>query len=147
MYTHTPVLLDEVLQFLEPKPGGRFIDATAGAGGHTLAILERTAPDGRVLVIDQDESALSKARETLASSGSRVIFSHANFRDISSIATEHGFLGADGILADIGVSSMMVDDPARGFSFMREGPLDMRMDQTQELTAADVVNTYGEKEI
>jgi 16S rRNA (cytosine1402-N4)-methyltransferase len=147
MFTHTPVLLDEVLQFLAPKPSGRFIDATLGAAGHTRAILERTAPDGRVLVIDQDESALAKARETLASFGSRVIFSHSNFREVASIATDYEFLEADGVLADIGVSSMLVDDPKRGFSFMREGPLDMRMDQTQELTAADVVNTYGEKEI
>ena len=147
MYTHTPVLLDEVLQFLEPKPGGRFIDATLGAGGHTRALLERTAPDGRVLAIDQDESALQKARETLQSSGSLLVPVHSNFKDVASVAAEHGFLGADGILADIGISSMMVDDPSRGFSFMREGPLDMRMDRNQELTAAEVVNTYGEKEI
>ena len=98
MFTHTPVLLDETMQFLDPKPGGRFIDATLGAGGHTRALLDRTLPDGRVL-------------------------------------------------ADIGISSMMVDDPSRGFSFMREGPLDMRMDRTQALTAADVVNTYSEKEL
>src|SRR4051812_19605870 len=140
MYTHTPVLLDEVMQFLEPKPGGRFIDATFGAGGHARAILERTAPDGRVLAIDQDESVLQ-------SSGSRLVTAHSNFREIASLALEHGFLEADGILADIGISSMMVDDPSRGFSFMREGPLDMRMDRSMELTAADVVNTYAEKEI
>jgi 16S rRNA (cytosine1402-N4)-methyltransferase len=147
MFTHTAVLLDEVLQFLAPKPGGRFIDATLGAAGHARAILERTAPDGRVLAIDQDDSALAKARETLASFGSRVVYSHSNFRELASIAAEYEFHEADGVLADIGISSMMVDDPARGFSFMREGPLDMRMDQTQELTAADVVNTYREKEI
>jgi 16S rRNA (cytosine1402-N4)-methyltransferase len=147
MYGHTPVLVDEVIQFLQPQPGGRFIDATLGAGGHTHAILQRTAPDGRVLAIDQDKSALEKAAETLASSGSRVIYAHSNFRDIGSIAAANGFLEADGVLADIGLSSMMVDDAARGFSFMREGPLDMRMDRDQELTAADVLNTYGEKEI
>ena len=147
MFTHTPVLLDEVLRFLAPKPGGCFIDATLGAAGHTRAILERTAPDGKVLAIDQDEPALAKARETLASFGSRVVFSHSNFRELASIAAEYKFHEADGVFADIGISSMMVDDPTRGFSFMREGPLDMRMDQTQELTAADVVNTYGEKEI
>lgn len=147
MFTHMPVLLEEVMQFLEPKPGGRFIDATLGSGGHTRAILERTAPNGRVLAIDQDESALTKARETLASFGSRLVLVHSNFRDAASVAAKHGFLEADGVLADIGVSSMMVDDPSRGFSFMREGPLDMRMDRNQQLTAAEVVNTYGEKEI
>lgn len=144
---HIPVLLNEVIQYLDPKPGGRFIDATLGAGGHTRAILERTAPDGKVLALDQDETALAKAQEMLASFGSRVLMVHANFKDIALIAAGHGFLEADGVLADIGVSSMMVDDPSRGFSFMREGPLDMRMDRNQELTAAGVVNTYGEKEI
>ena len=147
MSTHIPVLIEEVLQFLEPRAGGRFIDATLGAGGHTLAILERTAPDGRVLAIDQDESALASAKVTLESFGSRVVFVHSNFRMVGEIAEEQGFTGCDGALADIGISSMMVDDPSRGFSFMREGPLDMRMDRTQELTAAGVVNTFSEKEI
>jgi len=144
---HIPVLLDEVLQYLDAKQGGRFIDATLGAGGHTAAILERTSPDGQVLAVDQDESALSSAKETLESFGSRVVFVHSNFRAVQAIAGENGFTGCDGVLADIGISSMMVDDPSRGFSFMREGPLDMRMDRTQALTAADVLNTYSEKEI
>jgi 16S rRNA (cytosine1402-N4)-methyltransferase len=147
MRGHTPVLLNEVIHFLDPQPGGRFIDATLGAGGHTRAILERNAPDGTVLAIDQDESVLAVARETLASFGARLTLVHSNFNDIGRIAAEYGFLEADGVLADIGISSMMVDDPARGFSFMREGPLDMRMDRNQELTAAEVVNTYSEKDI
>ncbi len=147
MLGHIPVLLEEVMKFLDPKPGGRFIDATLGAGGHTRAILERTAPDGRVLAIDQDELALAGARESLQSFGSRLIMEHSNFKNIAPLAAGHGFLEVEGVLADIGISSMMVDDPSRGFSFMREGPLDMRMDRTQDLTAADVVNTYAEKEI
>jgi 16S rRNA (cytosine1402-N4)-methyltransferase len=147
MRGHTPVLLNEVIHVLDPQPGGRFIDATLGAGGHTRAILERNAPDGTVLAIDQDESVLAVARETLASFGARLTLVHSNFNDIGRIAAEYGFLEADGVLADIGISSMMVDDPARGFSFMREGPLDMRMDRNQELTAAEVVNTYSEKDI
>jgi len=147
MLGHIPVLLEEVMKFLDPKPGGRFIDATLGAGGHTRAILERTAPDGRVLAIDQDELALAGARESLQSFGSRLIMEHSNFKNIAPLAAGHGFLELEGVLADIGISSMMVDDPSRGFSFMREGPLDMRMDRTQDLTAADVVNTYAEKEI
>ncbi|PYS38620.1 MAG: 16S rRNA (cytosine(1402)-N(4))-methyltransferase [Acidobacteria bacterium] len=144
---HIPVLLDEVIQFLNPKPGGRFIDATLGGGGHTRAILERTAPDGIVLGIDQDESALSSAKAMLESFGSRVAFVHSNFRALRTIAEESGFMECDGVLADLGISSMMVDDPTRGFSFMHEGPLDMRMDRTQRLTAADLLNTYSEKEI
>src|SRR6266850_5014346 len=128
MFTHTPVLLDEVKRFLDPKPGGRFIDATLGAGGHTRMLLEQTGPDGRVLAIDQDESALKKTVEDLESFGPRLETAHSTFRNIASIAEERGFFGVDGILADIGISSMMVDDPSRGFSFMREGPLDMRMD-------------------
>jgi 16S rRNA (cytosine1402-N4)-methyltransferase len=147
MYTHTPVLIEETIPFLDPRPGNRFIDATLGAGGHTRAILDRTAPDGRVLGIDQDETALSSVRATLESYGSRVVFVHSNFRAVRTIAETYGFLECDGVLADIGISSMMVDDPSRGFSFMQEGPLDMRMDRNQALTAADIVNTYSEKEI
>src|SRR5690348_1234455 len=116
MFGHTPVLLDEVIQFLEPKPAGRFIDATLGAAGHTRALLERTAPDGRVLGIDQDESALENAKQVLQSFGSQVTFVHANFRQVAAVAAEQGFLECDGVLADIGISSMMVDDASRGFS-------------------------------
>lgn len=145
--THIPVLLDEALRFLDPKPGGQFIDATLGAGGHTRALLERTAPDGKVLAMDQDESALSIAKAALEPFGSRVVLVHANFRGVRTVAETLGFAGCDGVLADLGMSSMTVDDPSRGFSFMREGPLDMRMDRSQALTAAGVVNTYSEKEI
>jgi len=147
MEAHTPVLLTEVLQFLDPQSGGKFIDATLGAGGHTRAILDRTAPDGRVLGLDQDESAIELARTSLQSYGSRLESVKSNFRNVAAVAEERGFVGADGVLADIGVSSMMLADAARGFSFLREGPLDMRMDREQKLTAGGVVNTYREKEI
>jgi len=147
MYTHTPVLLEEVLRYLNPQPNGRYIDATFGAGGHTRALLESSVPAGRLLAIDQDQSAIEQGQLDLQSFGSRLEFAKANFREIASIAAAHGFTEPDGILADIGVSSMMLDDPQRGFSFMREGPLDMRMDLDQPLTAAEVVNTYSEKEI
>jgi 16S rRNA (cytosine1402-N4)-methyltransferase len=139
--------LNEVLQYINPRADGRYIDATFGAGGHTRELLERTSPGGRVLAVDQDETAIEQGRIELQSYGSRLELVKANFRDIESIVWEHGFAGLDGILADVGVSSMMLDDPTRGFSFMREGPLDMRMDLDQPLTAADVLNTYGEKEI
>ena len=147
MFRHTPVLAEQVIQFLNPRPGGFFIDATVGAGGHSRVILELTAPDGKLLAIDQDESALTQAGQELAVFGPRVVFVHANFREVAQVAAAHGFSGCDGVLADIGISSMMVDDPSRGFSFMREGPLDMRMDRTQPLTAAEVLNTRSEKDI
>jgi 16S rRNA (cytosine1402-N4)-methyltransferase len=136
-----------VLGFLAPQPGGRFIDATFGGGGHTQALLERMAPDGRILALDQDQSAIDQGRRNLASYGSRLELRKTNFRDITDVAAETGFRDVDGILADIGVSSMMFDDPTRGFSFMHEGPLDMRMDREQPLTAADIVNAYDERDI
>ena len=147
MFRHTPVLPEEVIQFLDPRPGGRFIDATVGAGGHSRAVLERTAPDGKLLAIDQDESELTQTREELACFAPRVLFVHSNFRRIAELAAANGFSECNGVLADIGISLMMVEDPSRGFSFMREGPLDMRMDRTQPLTAADVLNTHSEKDI
>ena len=147
MFGHTPVLAEEVIQFLDPRPGGRFIDVTVGAGGHSRAILELTAPDGKLLAIDQDESALKQAREALASFAPRVVFLHSNFRHVAELAGAERFSESDGVLADIGISSMMVEDSSRGFSFMHEGPLDMRMDRTQPLTAADVLNTHSEKDI
>jgi 16S rRNA (cytosine1402-N4)-methyltransferase len=97
--------------------------------------------------LDQDESAIELARTSLQSYGSRLETAKSNFRNVAAVAEERGFVGADGVLADIGVSSMMLEDAARGFSFLREGPLDMRMDREQDLTAAGVVNTYREKEI
>jgi 16S rRNA (cytosine1402-N4)-methyltransferase len=147
MYGHRAVLLNEALGYLDPQPGRRYIDATFGAGGHAQAMLDRTAPDGAVLALDLDSTVLERGRESLLSYGSRLTLAQANFRDIFPVAQSHGFLDVDGILADIGVSSMMLDDPERGFSFMREGPLDMRMDRSQPVTAADILNTYGEKEI
>ena len=144
---HVPVLLDEVLQYLQPKPGSRLIDATLGAGGHTREILDRVLPGGRVLAFDQDESAIRMARESLESFGSSLEIVKSNFRHIAAVAAAQGWTEADGVLADIGVSSMMLDDAERGFSFMRSGPLDMRMDREQELTAAEVVNKYNERNI
>jgi 16S rRNA (cytosine1402-N4)-methyltransferase len=147
MYGHRAVLLNEALGYLDPQPGRRYIDATFGAGGHTQALLERTTPNGSVLALDVDETALEGGRDMQRTWGARLTLAKANFRDVLSEAQRHGFLEVDGVLADIGVSSMMFDDPARGLSFMREGALDMRMDRSQRLTAAEIVNTYSEKEI
>jgi 16S rRNA (cytosine1402-N4)-methyltransferase len=147
MHPHTPVLLEEVLHYLNPQSGGHFIDVTLGAGGHAAAILERTAPDGRLLAIDQDAEALALARERLATHESRTVFVQANFSEIADVAASEGFPEADGVLADLGVSSMMLDQAERGFSFQSDGPLDMRMDQRQELTASDIVNHTKEREL
>ena len=147
MYGHRAVLLNEALSYLDPQPGRRYIDATFGAGGHTQALLERAAPGGAVLALDLDDAALDAGRQAFRDYGARLTLIKANFRDIDRVAAEQGFLNVDGVLADIGISSMMIDDPGRGFSFMREGDLDMRMDQTQPLSAAEIVNTYSEKEI
>jgi 16S rRNA (cytosine1402-N4)-methyltransferase len=147
MYGHLAVLLDEVLDFLKPGPGRHYIDATFGAGGHTRALLERTAPDGRVLALDRDGSALEAGASALIEFGLRLVPAHADFADIQTSAREYGFSAVAGILADIGVSSMMLDDPQRGFSFMREGPLDMRMDRGEPVSAADLLNVAAEKDI
>ena len=147
MYGHRAVLLNEALGYLDPQPGRRYIDATFGAGGHTRALLDGSSPGGSVLALDFDDDALEAGRALQAEYGSRLTLAKGNFKDIFPLAQERGFLDVDGILADIGVSSRMFDDPDRGFSFMREGALDMRMDRSHSLTAADVVNTYGEKEI
>lgn len=144
---HVPVLAREVLAYLEPRPGGRYIDATVGAGGHAALILEASAPDGRLLGIDADPAALDLARRRLASFGQRVILVRARFSALDEVARAHGFVGVDGVLMDLGVSSMQLEDPARGFSFQRTGPLDMRISPEEPVTAAQLVNTLGEKEL
>ena len=142
-YAHAPVLLSESLDALDVRPGGTYIDATTGLGGHSTAIAERIGPDGRLLCIDQDAEALEFARAKLASFGSGVNFAHGNFRELESIAEAHDFRNVDGILMDLGVSSMQLDTAARGFSFGQQGPLDMRMDPSSDgPTAADIVNTW-----
>ena len=143
---HTPVLLDEALHHLAVREAGVYIDCTAGAGGHSAGIAEAMGPEGRLLCIDQDGEALEFARARLAPSGRRVSFARGNFRDLNTIAADEGFEAVDGILMDLGVSSMQLDTPARGFAFATEGPLDMRMDQSSDgLTAADIVNTWDER--
>ena len=147
MDDHTPVLLEEALHFLDPLKGGAFIDATVGAGGHSAAIQERTAPSGRLLAMDRDSEALELARRRMEAYASRTVFVRANFGDIAEVARQEGFLGVDGVIADLGVSSMMLGDADRGFSFRLDGPLDMRMDRRQQLTAADIVNYSSEREL
>jgi 16S rRNA (cytosine1402-N4)-methyltransferase len=141
---HQPVLLGETMELLAVKPGGLYVDGTVGLGGHAEEILRRSAPDGRLVAFDRDPAALDAARERLAPFGPRVRFEHADYREIP---TRVGATAPDGILVDMGVSSMQLDDAGRGFSFSVEGPLDMRMDPTQGFTAADLVNRLPEKEL
>ena len=146
---HVPVMLEEVLKYLQPEPGGHYIDGTLGGGGHTEAILERSAPDGKVLGIDTDVEALARVRERLAESVSsgRLVLAQGNFAELARIVDEAGFVSIQAILLDLGFSSHQMDDAERGFSFSADGPLDMRLDQSQGMSAADVVNSAGEQEL
>jgi 16S rRNA (cytosine1402-N4)-methyltransferase len=143
---HTPVMLEEVLEWLRVKPDGTYIDATAGAGGHSAAIAEKLTT-GRLISLDRDAQALELAREKLKSVGANVTLVASPFSKIAEAVHELGTPGVDGVLADLGVSSMQLDQAARGFSFREAGPLDMRMDAGDELTAEEIVNRWPEKEL
>jgi 16S rRNA (cytosine1402-N4)-methyltransferase len=140
---------DEVLNYLQPSPGGHYIDGTAGGGGHTAAILERSAPEGKVLGIDTDEQALDRVRERLSEyvRNGRLVLVHGNFADLTTIARQAGFTSVQGVLLDLGFSSDQMDNPQRGFSFSADGPLDMRLDRTRPVSASDLVNSASEQEL
>jgi 16S rRNA (cytosine1402-N4)-methyltransferase len=145
---HQSVLYQETLSGLAVIPAGSYIDGTVGAGGHAEGILERSTPDGRLLGLDQDPQALALAEARLAPFGARALLVHANFATLDEVAARYGFEPVDGVLLDLGVSSMQLDTPARGFSFLAEAPLDMRMDPTTGgPTAADLVNDLPEGEL
>jgi len=146
-FGHTPVLLNEALEYLGPKSSGTYIDGTLGLGGHTSEILKRSLPYGRVIGIDRDAEALKIAKERLSQFGDRVSLCHGNFSEMKAITEGLGIKEVDGILLDIGVSSLQIDTDIRGFSFLRDAPLDMRMDATAGITAADVVNNYSVSEL
>ena len=138
--SHLPVLYPEVLAGLKPAPGGKYIDGTLGAGGHAAGILTLSSPDGRLLGMDRDPRALETARAALAPFGDRVTMVSASYTHMADAA--RGFAPVDGILLDLGLSSLQLDDPARGFAFQSQGPLDMRFDPQSELTAAEIVNEW-----
>ena len=144
---HVAVLYNSVIEALAPRDGGRFIDATLGAGGHAAGILDASAPTGRLLGLDADPAALAIVSENLAHYGERVLLVHSNFENLYAIAAAHGFASADGIVLDLGLSSMQLSDAARGFSFLTDGALDMRFNPDDETTAADLVNSLREKEL
>jgi 16S rRNA (cytosine1402-N4)-methyltransferase len=145
--THRPVLLQEVLEFLHPQPHGLIVDATIGLGGHAEAILSASRPNGRLLGLDQDREALNRAAERLVPFRGRYQLAHANFAHLQEIASQRQIKQVDGILFDLGVSSLQLDSAERGFSFRQHGPLDMRMDQEHTITADEIVNCYSEKDL
>ena len=154
---HVPVLLEETVSRLVTEPGGWYVDGTAGAGGHASALLAAAGLDAHLLALDCDGEALELARAALQPFGDRAIVERANFSELAEVAARHGIGSVRGVLLDIGVSSMQLDRAERGFSFMRDNPLDMRMDDRRELTAAallqrlspeelaDVLRRYGEE--
>ncbi len=146
-YPHRPVLVEEVLRQLEPRPDGVVVDATLGAGGHAEAILEVSSPSGRLLGLDRDEGALVVARERLHRFGDRVRLRQGSFADLSEHLDREGFTKVNGIVADLGLSSAQLDDGERGFAFSAEGPLDMRFDRSAGETAAELINRLDEKEL
>ncbi|MBI2345864.1 MAG: 16S rRNA (cytosine(1402)-N(4))-methyltransferase RsmH [Deltaproteobacteria bacterium] len=144
---HVPVMVTEILQALAVHPGGIYVDATVGTGGHAEAILKATAPTGRVIGIDRDDAALTVAEERLRPYRARCTLIQGNFADMGGIVRSQGCSMVDGILSDLGMSSLQVDTAERGFSFAKRGPLDMRMDRNQPTTAAQLVNEATEQEL
>lgn len=146
-FEHIPVLLEETLEYLDPKSGGVYIDGTLGGAGHSLEIVKRITPGGMLLGIDQDSNAIDAAKKHLEAYKENVIIVHDNFKNIKAIAEESGFNDVDGILLDIGVSSHQLDEEERGFSYMHDGPLDMRMDTDRDYDASDIIESATEQEL
>jgi len=145
--SHEPVLLEEIIHALHPASPGLYVDGTVGAGGHARGLLEASAPNGQVLGLDIDPQALALARDNLAPYGPRVTLRQTSYRSLHQAMGSVGWPAADGIMLDLGVSSMQLEAPERGFSFRHEGPLDMRFDADAGLSAADMVNTVPEAEL
>ena len=145
-YTHRPVLLDECIEGLNIRPDGIYLDGTLGRAGHSREIAKRLT-SGRLICVDRDDAALEAAQTRLADWMDRVTLVHSNFDKVSDILDDLGLKGIDGMLFDLGVSSPQLDDGSRGFSYMADAPLDMRMDRSEGLTAADVVNGFEQNEL
>ena len=144
---HVPVLLDEILAGLQPQLGGYFVDCTVGLGGHAAAILEKISPSGRLLGIDADPEAIKLSQDKLGDYGEAVTLVNDNFINLEAICKRYHFHPVDGILFDLGVSSLQLDTAERGFSFQLDAPLNMRFDPGQGLTASDIVNSFSEQEL
>ena len=146
-WPHKTVLYHEVTTILKPHQGRYYVDATLGAGGHAFSILKESTPDGQLLGIDRDSQALQIAQKRLERFGNRVILKNANFNELEEIIREIGWRAIDGIIFDLGVSSMQLETPGRGFSFLKDEPLDMRFDQMSGRTAAELINNENEEEL
>ena len=146
-FTHISVLLKECIDWLVTDPDGIYVDCTLGGAGHSSAIVERLSDKGRLIGIDQDYEALAAATERLKDAQCRVDIVKSNFKELKEVLRKLDIEKVTGILFDLGVSSYQLDTPERGFSYMHEGPLDMRMNQEGELTADTIVNTYSETEL
>ena len=146
-YTHRPVLLEEAIQGLAIRPDGVYVDGTLGRGGHSEAIVRGLTAGGRLLCIDRDSQALEEGRARLAPWAGQITFLHGNFGDLAALLDGAGVERVDGMLFDLGVSSPQLDDASRGFSYMQDAPLDMRMDTSAPLSAYEVVNTWSQEEL
>ena len=144
---HATVLVREAVEELAPHPGDRYLDGTFGGGGHTRAILEASAPDGRVLALDADPAAIARGEPLRAEYGDRLVLRQANFAALATVARETGFAPLDGVLLDLGLSSFQLADAGRGFSFQQDGPLDMRFGPGAGTTAAELINGAAEEEL
>lgn len=144
---HVPVMVQETLQALNVQPGGRYVDCTVGTGGHAEAILRASQPGGVLVGIDVDREALQVAAERLRKFGDSVRLVEGSYTDVATICRELDFVPVHGVLFDLGLSTHQLEEARRGFSFQREGPLDMRFSPEQRLTAADIVNTWDEREL
>jgi len=147
MAYHTPVLLKEVVTQLQPHRGGLYVDCTVGGGGHAREMLRACGPEGQLIGLDWDEEAIAASRERLSEFGARVQLARANYVELERVLMNLGVTVVDGVLFDLGVSSRQFDEPARGFSLQREGPLDMRMSHHVVTTARDVLRTASEEEL
>ena len=146
-FKHKSVLLDETIESLNIKPNGIYVDGTLGGGGHSYEIAKRLTDGGRLIGIDQDEDAIRAAKERLSEFADRVTIVRENYCNMTKVLDELGISKVDGILLDIGVSSYQLDEAERGFTYKQDAPLDMRMDQRQEMTAKDIVNGYSEEDL
>ena len=144
---HTSVLLRETMHYLSPRTGGIYVDGTLGLGGHTAALLERSAPDGRVIAFEWDQAAIELAKVRLQQYGERLVVIRRNFAEIGNGLKDQGIDAVDGLLVDIGLSSLQLDQGGRGFSFRQDEPLDMRMDTRKATTATSIINGSSEEEL
>ena len=146
-FNHVPIMLDEVISGLNIQPDGVYVDLTLGGGGHSRAIVDRLSSRGTLIGIDKDDSAITVSRERLKDAKCKTIFVKSDFNNLNNILADIGIEKVDGILADLGVSSYQIDEASRGFSYTKDGPLDMRMDSSSRINAEYIVNNYSEAEL